>query len=335
MDGPADAASEALRHVLGLCNEETVFIVTDQETMPVAEAFRDAAHMLNSRKIILYVLDENERPLFSLPEALKNRIEDIKSDPGDVIFLNLFRGILEETPFRLELLHAQKGPRSRVGHAPGITIETVTQGSMNIDYSRVKETARRLMDALQDAVWVHVTAPGGTDITLNVEGRAFETDTEIPSGSMGNLPVGEVWCAPVEDSGNGTLVVDGSIGDMGQVPAPVEITVVNGKATDVLCSDAKFRERVLRALSLDPMASVIGELGIGLNPRARLTGNLLEDEKAGGTAHIAFGNNIDMPGGKNSSKTHRDFLFYRPTIEVALKGGETRTVIKEGELADE
>ena len=82
------------------------------------------------------------------------------------------------------------------------------------------------------------------------------------------------------------------------------------------------------------MAGIIGELGIGLNPGARLTGNLLEDEKAGKTAHIAFGNNTEMPNGKNKSKTHRDFLFYNPTFEVEYTDGTKKILIKDGEIVN-
>ena len=78
------------------------------------------------------------------------------------------------------------------------------------------------------------------------------------------------------------------------------------------------------------MASIIGELGIGLNPMAKLTGNLLEEEKAGETAHVAFGNNFEMPGGQNTSATHRDFLFKKPNMVVTYKDGSTRTVLKDG-----
>lgn len=83
---------------------------------------------------------------------------------------------------------------------------------------------------------------------------------------------------------------------------------------------------------MDEMASMIGELGIGLNPNARLTGNLLEDEKAFRTVHIAFGNNQDMPGGKNSSKTHRDYLIKQPTLTVTYQDGSQKVLIKDGEL---
>ena len=84
---------------------------------------------------------------------------------------------------------------------------------------------------------------------------------------------------------------------------------------------------------MDDEAKVIGELGIGINPGARITGNMLEDEKALGTAHIAFGNNADFPGGgKNNSQIHRDFLFYRPAIEVKYVDGSKKVVMKNGKI---
>ncbi|MCW8995716.1 MAG: hypothetical protein OQK77_07865, partial [Psychromonas sp.] len=65
---------------------------------------------------------------------------------------------------------------------------------------------------------------------------------------------------------------------------------------------------------------------------AVITGNMLEDEKTLGTAHLAFGNNEDFPGGgKNKSKIHRDYLFYRPTIKVLYINGTSRLIMNKGE----
>ena len=87
-----------------------------------------------------------------------------------------------------------------------------------------------------------------------------------------------------------------------------------------------------KLINVDEEARVIGELGIGLNPGAKLSGNLLEDEKALQTAHIAFGNNENMTGGQNRSKTHRDFLFNKPTMKVIFKDGSSKILLKEGEI---
>jgi aminopeptidase len=208
----------------------------------------------------------------------------------------------------------------------------MTEGPMNVDYKAIAKAAFRLMKRFQDARSVHVTAPGGTDITLDIEGRDFETDLEIKNGSMGNLPAGEIWCAPVEDAAEGVLVADGSIGDLGAIKKPLRITVAGGKVDDVTGGTPALLKKLEPLMEVDEQARIIGELGIGLNTGARITGNLLEDEKAGRTAHIAFGNNTDMPGGRNTSKTHRDFLFHRPTIEVTYLDGRVETVIEDGEV---
>ena len=131
------------------------------------------------------------------------------------------------------------------------------------------------------------------------------------------------------------MVCDGSIGDLGQPPAPVTIKVEKGKVISVECPDPEFGAQCLRLLRVDDWADRIGELGIGLNPGARITGVLLEDEKAGRTAHVAFGCNTDMPGGRNTSSTHRDFLFLEPTITITYANGAVRTLLREGEVTEE
>jgi hypothetical protein len=136
----------------------------------------------------------------------------------------------------------------------------------------------------------------------------------------------------VEDEAEGVLVCDGSIGDLGAVPAPVTMRVSGGQVTEVQCADEAFARRVREVISVDPGASRIGEFGIGLNPGARVTGNLLEDEKALRTIHVAFGNNTDMGGGRNHSKTHRDFLVLAPTLEVTFQDGRTERVMVGGEI---
>ena len=97
--------------------------------------------------------------------------------------------------------------------------------------------------------------------------------------------------------------------------------------------DSELVKRISELTNIDQDAMVIGELGIGINPGARITGNMLEDEKSLGTAHIAFGNNADFPGGGNNhSKIHRDFLFFNPTIEVRYSDGKSNLLMKNGEF---
>lgn len=320
-------AKNALSVILSLKHGDNVLIVTDEEKAEIGDAFRKAAEQLGAH-VTVYRIPSGIRPLSQIPEELKPIIQ------GKDVIINAFSGIAEETPFRIKLIKEEISTNARVGHAPGITERMMIEGPMTADYAMIAEKAEHLMELFNDAKEVHITAPGGTDITLNIEGREFETDVIIKAGTFGNLPAGEIWCAPVENGANGVIVCDGSIGDVGQVPSPLRIEVKDGRIISMECEDKEFRDRVWKLTHIDEYSDVIGELGIGLNPEAKLTGNLLEDEKAGETAHIAFGNNTEMPGGENPSSTHRDFLFYHPTMVVTYRDNSVKEIIRDGKIID-
>jgi len=320
-----NGAKNAFSVVLSLRVGDKVLVVTDQEKLAIGQVFRLAGEEMGA-EVTVFILDPSARPLIEIPYELANLI------PGNDIIVNAFSGIAEETPFRIKLIKQEVTTNARIGHAPGITMEMMKDGPMNTDYTEITEKADHLMELFKDAKEVHVTAPSGTDIILNIDGRKFETDVFIKAGTFGNLPAGEIWCSPVEDGANGVTVCDGSIGDVGQVPTPLKIIVKDGRIVSMECDDEGFRERLWEFTHVDDMSDVIGELGIGLNPAAKLTGNLLEDEKAGGTSHIAFGNNSWMPGGRNTSSTHRDFLFYNPTMKITYTDKTQKIIMRDGEL---
>jgi aminopeptidase len=325
-------ALNALDTILEVGKGRTVLVVTDPKKLGIGKAFEAAARELGASTEI-YILPA-KRPMKALPEDLLPKVEGFRPMAADTVFINAFSGMAEETPLRIQLIRKEEDVGGRVGHAPGITEEMMTEGPMNVDYRAIAKSARRLMARFKGAESAHLTAPSGTDITMVIKGRDFETDLEIKNGSMGNLPAGEIWCAPVEGSANGVIVADGSIGDLGAIKKPLTIVVKGGKVQAVKGGTPALLGKLDRFLKVDEMATVIGELGIGLNPGARITGNLLEDEKAGDTAHIAFGNNTDMPGGKNTSKTHRDFLFHRPTLTVTYSDGRQETLLKDGKVSE-
>ena len=317
-------ASRALTQILDLRPGETFLAVTDEATLEVGEGFRAAAADLGADARI-YLLPESARPMAEVPEALLRLIPDTD------VAVTCFSGRPTETPFRIALIRELTRVVRRLGHAPGITTSMMVDGPMSVDYARMALSAHALMRRFDGAMKAHLTAPGGTDLWVDLANRPFATDAEILDGKWGNLPAGEIWCAPVEDTAQGVVVCDGSIGDLGAVPAPLKLVIEGGRIAKVCCADAAYAAAVEDALSVDPEARVIGELGIGLNPGARVTGNLLEDEKAGHTAHVAFGNNEDMGGGRNRSRTHRDFLLRNPTLEVTFDDDRVEKVLLDGE----
>lgn len=319
------SARRALEAVMSVRAGERFLVVTDRERETVGRAFLEGGRALGAASAI-YVLPAAGRPFRAVPEDLLALL------PGHDVAVNAFRGLAEETPFRIDLIRREMEIVSRLGHCPGITEGMLTEGPMNVDYASMQADARRLMRALAGARTAHLTGPAGTDLWLGIERRDFQTDVVIERGTWGNLPAGEVWCGPEETKAHGVLVCDGSIGDLGHVPAPVRLTVDGGRIREIACDDRAFADRIRELTAVDDEASVVGELGIGLNPGARITGELLEDEKAFRTAHVAFGNNESMPGGTNRSRTHRDFLVRLPTLRVLFVDGSERVLIEEGRI---
>jgi leucyl aminopeptidase (aminopeptidase T) len=322
------AARNALIHVMQVVPQDRVLIISDNQSTLFSDAFSEAASSCYCH-VLVASLPEQGRPLQEVPAKLLAAIADA------TVVITVFRVIAEEVPFRVSLCLAIESRPVRFGHAVSITEAMMTGGPMNVDYRQMRAAADSLVQAFAGAVSVHITSPAGTNLVLRVSGREFRHEVLATNDTPVNLPCGEVYCAPVEDGADGVLVVDGTAGDLGLVTEPVRITVSAGRIDTIECSDQDLLVRIEQMLSIDDQARVIGELGIGVNPGASLVGIMLEDEKAFRTAHIAFGNNVDMPGGSNQSATHVDLLFHRPTIEVSYQDGSSRELLRDGDILDE
>lgn len=320
-----EPAQRALVEVLKAKSGERFLVIVDQSRQAIGEAFFEAGRVLRMQTET-YLLPEAQRPLKQVPSDLVSKLGHAD------LAVTLLRSLSEETAFRVALVKQVVQHGVRLGHGPGITEAMMLNGPMKVDYAAMVDRATRLMQILDRADALHITAPGGSDLTLKIRDRGWETDVWLPDDRIANLPCGEIWCAPIETSANGILVCDGSIGDFGRVPAPLKLFVTNGRVTGWDCEDDAFGNRVYEALTLDDDADLLGELGIGINAGARVSGELLEDEKALETIHIAFGNNEFMPGGQNRSRTHRDFLVRKPDIVVTYQDGSQRHLLKQGLL---
>lgn len=320
------AALGALTEVIGIKADDNILILNDIHTQPVADAFNDAAKSIGCMTES-YIINEKERPLSEIPPGLSDMLKE------KTIVLNILKAYPEEINFRIKwLFKIGENKKIKCAHMPGITENMMTEGPMNVDYSLMKKLAENLIKNLTDAVRFHITTDAGTDLMLGVNKRNFIDDVKIIPGEMCNLPCGEIYCAPEETEADGVVVFDASIGDIGLLKEPLKVFLQKGKVVNFSGSDKNLVKRITQLSSVDEEARVIGELGIGINPGARITGNMLEDEKAIHTAHIAFGCNTDFGGGKNNSKIHRDFLFRNPTINVYYNNGTERLLMKNGEF---
>lgn len=322
-----ETAKNALGIILGVKSDEKVLIISDRNARKITVSFIEAGSHIGISKIDCYEIEEKDRPLKSVPKDLKNLI------PKYDVFINILEENEYETPFRVSLVVDHELKYGRVGHGPGFNIEMMTRGPMSTDYTVIAEKAENLMEKLRDATEIEVMAPAGTKLMFSVRERKFMTDVTVGDREIGNFPMGEIYVAPVEDSVNGIVAVDGSIGDVGNMSSPLILTIEKGRISDIRFYQKGLKKRIEKLLSIDEEASIIGEFGIGLNPGAVPCGHTLLDEKAGKTAHVAFGNNVGFKyPGNNHSRTHRDFIFMNPTIIVTYKSGYRRVIMRRGEV---
>ncbi len=326
-----EAAKNALENVLEAVAGESIFVVCDDEKLEVGKAFADGALALGLWTRMT-VLQTSKKTRTEIPAQLFEVFTQQKPD----LYVNLMRGPREETPFRIKIIKMETRDRkSRLGHCPGVTIDMLTEGALALtpqEHKNMRSHAERLIHALNGATEIEIRNPAGTRLTLRTEKREFITDTKLDWKSMKwmNLPTGEVIVAPVEDSLNGKLVCDMSIGGIGKLKTPVEVVAKNGKVQKLFSKDKNILPKVKDTFETDDWSDIVGEFALGINPKARFIDEFLEAEKILGTAHVAFGANTDMPEGKNPSKNHMDLLISKPTVKVTREDGQVITILEKG-----
>jgi leucyl aminopeptidase (aminopeptidase T) len=212
----------------------------------------------------------------------------------------------------------------RIATLPGVTEEMLAR-LMNGDLAEMRRRGWAIVNVMNRGARVRITDTNGSDLSFSIEGREGIVDAGELSGkgAFGNLPCGEGFLAPVEGTAEGTLVVDGSIAAIGLVESSVQLTVEGGHLVGATGNEGAQLMELLTPHG--PDGTNVAELGIGTNEEAILTGNILEDEKIFGTAHVAFGASAGI-GGTVQVPVHLDVVVKEPTVEIdgeaILGGGE-------------
>jgi leucyl aminopeptidase (aminopeptidase T) len=193
---------------------------------------------------------------------------------------------------------------------------------MGADFDLMVARSARVAELLDDADEARFTCPRGSDMRFDLRGRrgiADDGDLTAP-GAFGNLPCGEGFISPVGGSGVFAPVTVGHVGMAD--PEEVRLTVEDGR---LVGAEGAVAEALLAHLDrFGPDGRHLAELGVGTNERARMGGNLLEDEKVLGTVHVAFGASAGI-GGTVNVPVHEDSVVVDPTLTIG-----TTTVIEDG-----
>jgi leucyl aminopeptidase (aminopeptidase T) len=309
------AALKLVRDVLKVRPGEEVAITADSDTDPtVVEAVSAAAKALEAKPVVLVtpsppgVVGKAADPY--LP--LKILIPAIQGADVWIEFNKywlLYSSVYEE---------AMRSGRVRYMCLVGMTSDMMIRLIGRVDIATLYEFQRRLAEITRRARRMRIVSPAGTDIEFeNDPRRPVFVEGEV-KGPGEYMLFGQVDWAPVEDTLNGVIVFDGSLWppeELGLLTAPVRLEVRAGTITRIEGGrEARTFEAWLRSFR-DPRMFRIAHIAYGCNPGARLTGNILEDERVWGVVEWGIGSQAESFKGKfGPAPSHADGIILSPTV---------------------
>ena len=290
-----------VKNAILLKPNENALIVCDEKKEKIANLFFKICKKFGAEVSLVKIKERKEterEPPLAIKEAMK--YSDI---------------ILAITTISLTHTKAVREARkngARIASMPSINEKMFS--ALDVDYKKLVKYCKKVAKLYENVKEIKIKTRKGTDLTLKCKGRKVQIDDGIldKPGSLHNLPAGEVGIAPIENSANGKIVFDTCVVGVGKLRNPIEVRVKNGKIVKISGKDeAKKLMRILK--KADRNAKILCEFSLGTNPKAKIIGNVLNDEKVLGTCHVAFGDNKSM-GGKNESNVHIDGVIQKPTI---------------------
>ncbi len=295
------AAVDAVVHrCLAIKPGEDVLVIVDPASRSIGETLRDASTEAGA-DAVLAVMDE--------------RATD-GTDPARPIAAAMSACDVFIAPTSRSLSHTPARKRASASGARGATLPGITEEAlarvMAVDFAVMARRSRAVAELLQNASEARVTCPRGSDLSLDLTGRAgLPDDGDLTEpGAFGNLPAGEGFIAPLR--GDGTIVAS-SLAPLGISDEPARLTVERGRI--VAAESGLGPEYLERLRAHGELGTNLAELGVGTNDRAILTGSVLEDEKILGTVHVAFGASAGI-GGTVSVPIHLDVVVLDASLEI-------------------
>lgn len=313
-----EGAANAVRVCMGIGPNDKVVVLTDEATEEIGRALADESREAGAGTELLMLEAFSSRPATGLPDALRERIDEIEPTAG----FFAASALPGELALRRPLMALLRGLNVRLAHMPGITAQLMEEG-MAADYEEIARITHQVTDIVRDATDIEVQAPSGTDMRARFDpGRLrWQPSPGIyhEPGAWGNLPDGETFTSPVSVDGviGAEVLGDHFSARYGVLPEPMRFEVDGGRVRKVSFVDADVRMEMEKYLRQHENSNRAGEFAIGTNiGLTRLSGNLLQDEKIPGV-HVAFG--YPYPGETGADwdcPSHCDVVSTRSTVKV-------------------
>ena len=296
---------------------EKVVIATDENKLQIAGIIAKACIEREAEPIVISMIprkNHGEEPPVLYTAALKE---------ADVVFAATSFSLFH-TNARIEA--CKKGVRWV--NLPDFSMHMLRKGGLFVDFHKQREKVEKIGKILSSGSLVQVITDKGTDIQFSIAGRDAIVESGISDqpGMVNSPPDIECCIAPLEGTANGKIVIDGSIvlPGLGTLKEDVILYVSKGFVKEIEGSQEAVLFKKILNKAKEKEVFNIGEFGIGLNPKCKICGSMLEDEGVYGTIHFGIGDNHTM-GGYIESSMHTDVVVKNPTVII-----DKKIVIKSG-----
>ncbi len=311
-------ASTVVNVCAGVKSNEKAVIITEPVMLTMAEAVAAAVYAAGAEPIITLMTprhSDGQEPPAPIAEAMR---------ASDVFF-----SVVNKSITHTRAVRDAAGAGSRGVMMTQFTEEMLIEGGLEADFASIAPICRAVAEGLAGASTIRLTTDLGTDLTFSATGRRGNAMTCLVSpGHFTPVPNVEANVSPIEGSAEGVIVADASVpyDGIGVLREPVVARVEKGMIVSI--SGGEQAETLARNLAAkgDPLVYNIAELGVGLNPKCRFMGVMLEDEGVWGSAHIGIGTNITL-GGNVKAASHYDLIMTKPTIVA-----DGRVIVEQGEI---
>lgn len=286
---------------------ESVLVVADMEKLSIAKPILSIAKDRGA-EVTLIVMEPRQFSGQEPPRTVSNAMLG-----ADVIFCVVSRSITHT--------YAVKGAAEKEARILVMTDfreEMMISGGIEADFEALKPISKKIAQVFEKGSFLRLTTRKGTDLVANIRARKGNAlYCIVEPGEFSPVPTVEANVSPIEGSANGVIVCDASIPylGIGLLEEDIVIKVEKGMIVGI---EGGRQAKVLRenlASYENPNVYNIAEIGVGLNPRCRMCGVMLEDEGVFPTAHVGIGTNITL-GGVVKAPIHYDLIMWDPCVIV-------------------
>ncbi len=322
------ASYKLVKDILKVSDGEEVIVTTDTGSdFQVALSIAQASMALNAKPLIVL---RNEAPVVGKAMDKYIPVNSLSAvlSTADV-WIALDRSYLVySTPYE----RAMSVGKVRYIELSGFNSDMMVRLIGNVNVQLLYEFQRRLAKITSKVKKIRIVTELGTNIEFeNDPQRPVLTEGEV-NGPGEYMLFGQVDWAPIEESVNGTVVIDGTIWPpIGPLKSPVKLRIRDGRIMEMSGGpEAKVLERWLRDLNDDKMF-MVAHVTYGCHPYAKLSGNIVEDERVWGSIVWGFGSQSSTFKGKiGLASSHVDAVMLNATIY-----GDDQVIVKDGEFVRE